>query len=101
MQDGINRNLIDGRDSANIIEKFRSGREKNLKLQKDLLDKAQKLRIQNPWEFIDQFEEAEPPSLDTNNVDNIAKSLQERIDYVDNKNQQYQIDLPVLSPLET
>lgn len=101
LQDGINRNLIDGRDSANIIEKFRSGREKNLKLQKDLLDKAQKLRIQNPWEFIDQFEEAEPPSLDTNNVDNIAKSLQERIDYVDNKNQQYQIDLPVLSPLET
>lgn len=101
LQFGLNSSLIDARDVERIQQDFEQSRERKQKLQADLLEKAQKLRLNDPWGFVKQFDREPTPDVEFADISKSAESLQKRIEFVDSKNAAYGIQMPLLDNMET
>lgn len=98
---GMGSNIIDAKGIEGIEKDIKASREKKLKLQDDLINKAQKLRLTDPWGFVKKFDSDPTPEVDFADISNSAETLQDRIEFVNKKNSEYGIQIPILDDLET
>ena len=98
---GMGSNLIDAKGIEGIEKDIKESREKKIKLQTDLLEKAQKLRLNDQWGFVKKFDSDPAPEVDFADISNSAETLQKRIEFIDKKNSEYNLQLPILDDMET
>jgi hypothetical protein len=62
--------------------------------------KLDKLRLSDPWSYIEQVDSEPVPLINFNDAASISDNLDDRVEYVENKSKQYGTNLPILTNTE-
>ena len=85
---------------ARGLQSIQSAISRRETLNRNKQSKLNRLRSTNPWKLVQQIDTEPVPEIDLTNTQQLAENLDERLAYIQRKNRQYGIDLPLLSDLE-
>ena len=85
---------------ADGIQRMQERIARKQQLGASLAAKSQKLRSTNPWQFVQQRDREDIPAINLGQPRNLADQIDDRLEYIGRKNEQYGVDLPVLTDQE-